>query len=408
MYQSNQHIDLENDKKISLFVVFYFIASAANATMKVTLPISGVMSGRLSLIWGGLILFFMFRAFLPVYHRSSKILIGSYSIFVFAYLVSIAMCIDRAEPISVILKSSAFLTLVWWIPIGVYSCSVKDKAILYRYFVTASYIISTILFLNLLFHVSDEVDGSVEYDMFFGFALITPTLIHINEFFRKKKKGVLFLAILEILALILYANRAVLVPIAFFLFYHYMFDGGKNGVITAFCFLIASLLILIFRDSFISLLVSLFSRLGLQSRTLTLMIEGRISDSAGRGDFWRYCLQMVQDKPLFGWGLGGELYTLGKNFSGPYNDLSLASAHNGVLQLVVELGLLVGSIVTFIMIHPILHLKKVKDVFTHDLILVFFSSYGVTRLISADGFLTAPQVAIYIYLFYHYKQGVKE
>lgn len=406
MSLDNEKLILKEDQKISSFVAFYFIASAANATMKVTLPISEDIYSLVSLLWGVLILFFMLKALSPVLKRSSTLLRKSYIIFAILYLISMAMWMSRGEPIMDLFRATGFLTFAWWIPVGVYSASVVNKEVLYKVLLKASYIISVILFLNLVFHTSDTVDGAVEYDMFFGFAMITPTLFHINELFKRRRLGLIILVVVEVLALVLYANRGILLSLAFFLVYKFFFSKKtKTSSVYKVLFAVLCVVFVVFNSTIVSGLAGLFSQYGLQSRTLDMALDNNISDSSGRLEFWTICLQMIGEKPLFGWGLGGELVTLGRRLQIIFGgELGIASAHNGVLQLVVELGIIGGLYATYLFVKPIFGVKKISDPFVRDLILIYFASYGITRLISADGFYYAPQVAVYFYLFYTRKK----
>lgn len=404
MSSDNEKLVLKNDQKISFFVAFYFIASAANATMKVTLPIAESMYSLVSLFWGILIVFFMLKALNPVLRRSSAILRKSYIIFAILYIISIVMWMYRGEPVWSLFMSTGFLTFAWWIPVGVYSASVVNKDVLYNVLLKASYIISGILFLNLLFHTSDTVDGAVEYDMFFGFAMITPTLFHINELFKQRKSGLAIIVVVEILALVLYANRGILLSLAFFLIYKFFFaKKKKTSSVYKVIFVVLCIAFVVFNEAVVTGLASIFSQYGLQSRTLEMARENNLSDSSGRLEFWTNCFQMIGEKPIFGWGLGGEFVTLGQRLHNVFGgDLGMASAHNGVVQLIVELGIMGGLYATYLFVKPVFGIKRISDTFVKDLILIYFSSYGITRLISADGFYYAPQVAVYFYLFYYY------
>lgn len=370
--------------------------------MKVTLPLSDGVWSYLSIFWGLLIMLFLLRAFSAVMKRSMEIFLKSYLFFAVLYGVSMAMWASRSEPIGDLFKATGFLTFVWWIPIGVYSCSVVNKEVLYKVLLKASYLISFILFFNLIFHTSDTAGEGVEYDMFFGFAMITPTLFHLNQIFKKRNVGITILVIGEILSLILYANRAVLLSLAFFVFYKMFIARRSKNPLYPFLFIFLSLSVYVFRDAIIMSLVDLFSIFGKESRTITMALDNNLSDGSGREDFWAICIQMLKAKPVFGWGLGGEFVTLGRNLTAIFggNAGAFATAHNGVLQLLVELGVFFGSIATFLFIKPIFRARKVHDPFIRDLIVIYFASYGITRLVSADGFYYAPQVAVYFYLFY--------
>ena len=255
-------LEAKKDKKISSAVASYFIASAANATMKVTLPIPESAYRYVSILWGMFIVFFMLRALWPVLNRSRRILLRSYVLFAALYLVSGIMWISRGEPAMELF-------------IGVFACSVIDKKVLYDVLLRASYIISIILFLNLFFHTSDAAEEGVEYDMFFGFAMIVPTLFHFNEFLSKRRFPILLLTVAEILSLVLYANRGILLSLAFFIFFALFFAGKSKKSIYPALFVLLFIVLFIFRDSVVSGLANLFSLFGMESRTLNMALDNK-------------------------------------------------------------------------------------------------------------------------------------
>jgi O-antigen ligase len=231
--------------------------------------------------------------------------------------------------------------------------------------------------------------------------MITPTLFHFNEVLKKRRTIFVVLVITEILALILYANRGILLSLAFFAFYKFFIERRSN-LIYSILFIILCVVVYVFQDVILLGLANFFSLFGLESRTLNMALNNNLSDSSGREEYWAICLQMIQEKPVFGWGLGGEFVTLGHRLSRFFggNPNGFASAHNGIIQFFVELGVFGGVIATILFVKPIFRVNKESDSFVRDLIIIYFAGFGVTRLLSADGFYYLPQVAVYFYLYY--------
>jgi hypothetical protein len=182
------------DYKISFYVVFYFFAEIANATIKTVFPIPDSLWAPLSALWGVVIIFLMLRSIKFVYKRSSTIIINSLYLFIFIYSLSLAMILLREEPLQAFWRGTVLMTFAWWIPVGVSACSVKNKQILYDVFLKWSYPMSILLFACVFFRRSDGLmPGETEYNMFFGFHIVVPALFHINEFYRSHNKKILFL-----------------------------------------------------------------------------------------------------------------------------------------------------------------------------------------------------------------------
>ena len=393
------------DNRISIAVVFYFIASCANATTKTILGIPESMWGVLSMLWGVLIIYNFAFCFNEVYRRSKKILTSSFAIFIVIYSFSAVLCSIRGEGLHLMLRESAFLTFAWWIPVGVYACSVVDKEVLYRMFVKASYLISILALLMFFIRPIEINDGAAEYNMTFGNYIMLPILFHINEWLRKKRIWLLVFLLFEVATVIIYSNRGVLLSLFVFVIYKFAWDNdsrAKKAIAIVVLFVIVYVLF-VNSQIIVSGMLSILDTLGLRSRTLEMIIAGSIEDSSGRDDIWRASFKMIEEKPILGWGLGGEYYELYNAEQGIKGDAANGSytPHNGLIQNFVNFGIFGGLIANIIVSLPLLNLRKYKSVSTNNLIQIFFCAVAIPTLISASGFFIKPEVAVYLYLFYY-------
>lgn len=393
------------DYHISFAVVFYFIASCANATIKTILNIPESLWGLLSILWGVFIIANFSYCFKEVSRRINKILVSSFVIFILIYSFSALLCSIRGEGLHLMLRESAFLTFVWWIPVGVYACSIVDKDVLYKMFVKASYLISILALLMFFMRPIEINNGAAEYNMTFGNYIMLPILFHINEWLRKKKIWLLVFLLFEIVIVIIYGNRGVLLSLFVFVIYKFAWDNdSRTKKAIAIVILILIVYVLFINSQIIvSAMLSILDTLGLRSRTLEMIIAGSIEDSSGRDDVWRASFKMIEERPLFGWGLGGEYYELYNAEQDIKGDAPNGSytPHNGLIQNFVNFGLLGGLIANIIVSLPLFNLRKYKSVSTNNLIQIFFCAVAIPAFISASGFFIKPEVAIYLYLFYY-------
>lgn len=394
------------DNKLSWASTAFFIGSVANASLKTILPIPDAFWGILSALFGLGIIGVFGLSFKEMLRRSSKLFWQSVILFLFVYFISAVLIVSRGEPLKEMIIGTAFLTFAWWIPSGVFACSVYDKCILYGVWVKASYIISFFALLMYFFHIPDEVNvGGNEYNMTFGFYIIAPLLIQINEFIKKKRLWLLALILFETFTVFVYASRGILLSLIFFVIYKFAFES--NSVVKkVFALLIIALMTFIMLSSIQTIASSLMSILdvfGVQSRSIMMLAEGTISDTSGRDEIWTICFNMIEQRPILGWGLGGEYVNLAKVLGGVSASEASATAfnpHNGLIQNFVCFGVLFGLIVNIIVLIPLLNLNKYKDECLHDMILVFTSAALVPMCISASGFFIRPEMALCLYLFY--------
>lgn len=393
------------DVRLSWASAAFFIGSVSNASLKTILPIPdafwGIVSGAVGL---GIILLYAF-SFKEMYSRASVFFRRSVSIFVILYLLSGGLIFLRDEPLGQMITGTAFLTFVWWIPSGLFACSVYDKSILYKTWVKASYIISAFSIAMFFFHTSSDDGQGTEYNMFFGFNIILPLLIQINEFLRKKRMWLLLLVVFEVFTVIVYASRGILLSLVFFGVYKFAFesDSRLRKILSTIFLVVMGLAMFASIETIASFLLDLIEAFGVQSRSIEMLASGTISDTSGRDEIWEICFEMVKQRPLLGWGLGGEYYEIASKFAGVSgSDVSASSfsPHNGVIQNFVNFGMIGGIISTLVILIPLFYLDYVNDRNVKILIVIFGASRVIPNLISGDGFFIDPKVAVYLFLFY--------
>ena len=396
----------KGDRKISIAIVTYFVANAGNLATKTILPIPESMWGMVSILFGMLILFSFAACIGEVYRRNKKLLLKSYALFAFLYVISIVLATFRGEPINLIISGSAFLTFAWWIPLGVFACSIRDLSVLYNIAIKGSFIISALCFCMFILHPVDTAHE--DYNMSFGNAIILPLLFQINEFRKKHNLLLLAFVIIEILIVLIYANRGILLSLIFFIIYQAIFSASRRTRIIVITAMVAIFgVFAIYVSTIAEDLLAFFDQYGFQSRTVTMIAGGSFGYGSGREDIWNNCFNMISEKPIFGWGLGGEFYHLGK-LDGVAEINSSFHPHNGLIQCFVNFGVFGGAIACIIMLIPLFRLGRIKDPWRYQLILIFGASRLIPCCVSASGIFILPEIAIYYYLYYHYKTNNKK
>ena len=388
------------DKRISWYIVLFFIVQSLNTMIKTVFPISEDIWGRLSLGFGLIsVLYLLLFCIREVVRRGGKVLLLMIILFISLYAYSLIGSYGRGDPINVTLGFSALWCFSWWLPVGVCAFTVKDYRILYSVFVKCSYIVFAVLLFCFL--QRNNIAGSKEYNMSFGFQIVIPTLIHMSEYYLKCKWYFLVLIALELVMILLYANRSILLCVSFFVVILVLFGTinykRKFFIITA----VGALVLFFFigGDALLSDVVSLLDSKGISSRTINMMYNHNMDYDTGRGDIWNCCFTMIQEKPILGWGLGGEYYELSRRM-GYVNNESIIGTHNMLIQFFVEFGVFIGFVLCLMVIVPIFKLHKIKDTYKFLLLLVCYSATIVPCLISAAEPMQKPAMAVFLFVYY--------
>ena len=350
------------------------------------------------MIFGALIVLTMLISINEVWRRSSKILVRSLLIFLVLYIISFLLVTLRGESFNVTLRHNVLLTYAWWIPIGLYAYSVKNIEILYKTYLKGSLLISVLLFVMLFSPSANSYTGNLSYNMFFGFNLVVPCMMHLNEFLRIKKKAYIILFLIELLAIIFFGNRGALIPILFFVVYRVFYSSKRTKIkIFVICCSISIALFIIFQGKIIQGFNNILVSYGIQSRTLTMFMLGNITDDSGRSLIWEISRDMVAQKPFLGWGLGGEYSHISKALGSSIVNPA-ATPHNGIVQNFVNFGILGGILSSLLFIIPLFRINKIKDDYRKSLVLIF-ASFMIVSFVSSDGFFIKPEIALFIYLY---------
>lgn len=387
------------DAKISFSCILYYILSVLNSTIKIVLPDSSINT-ILSPLCGAGIILGLLLCLKEVYKRNSKLFVSSVLLFILIYVVSLLLIVLRGEPIDLIFKGNILVTFCWWLPLGIYSASIIDKSIMYNVFLRGSYVVLALLIIMFLFHPLTIYETS-GYNMFFGFNLIIPTLFHLNELFKTKGIKYFVLVIIEFAMLLAYANRGCWIGILFFILFKLI--KSKTSTKILFCIIVLPLVTMILSSSSLGLAIeNLLESFGITSRSLEMLLSGTFAnDSANREHLWENGLQMIFDSPILGWGLGGEYYRMAQ-LEGSITADTTFTPHNGVIQNMVNFGILGGLIVTLLLLRPYFNLSRIKEQSHHDLVLIFGSSITASFL-SSGSFFTMPATAIFLYMYYFRK-----
>lgn len=401
------------DVKLSRAIMIYFVLQDLNFTIKSCFSLEDTpISGLISIIIGLIIAFVFAKNIKVVLERSKRIVRKSYLLFIAIYLVSCILSVTRGEPFGVILKESALWTLCFWIPIGLLAYSVSDKKVLYNEVYRLSFVCSAILlfyfFWNVLAGLSMK-DGQTDYSMHFSYALILPLLLHIDRLLGRFSWSLFIMFAIELGAILILGSRGtVLCLLSYFLIRFLTEKSSIKQKIRNILFLGVGFVIL----AVIGRNMDALNNIGLGSRLLSYADAGEVTDLSGRDILWAQTLSMITEKPILGYGLGGEYYSLSvfSYKTGMSEDLIITSTspHNGFLELLVCFGIPLGILISLYIISRIFFVRRVTDIAVRNLAIILFSVYIIPAFTVGDGVFIKPGVAFFIYLMISLKKQYEQ
>lgn len=389
----------KEDFLLSRLASLYFIVMVANYSLKTYFKQMPNIVSMINTVMMGILVVTMFSSLIKVYKGNKGIILNSYFLFGLLLLVGCLLNANNGYSNDVIIRENAVWNLALWIPLGCIVCAIQDKTILYKHVFYASFIID--LFLAFSFFTREVYTeyGLVSYNMSFGTYSLLPILLHINEFLKTKNKILLILLLLELYAVLVYGNRGIFLSIAFFFFAYYVIANRNNRKSVFFVVTITLLfIILVFLGDY---LLDLIASANIESRTIQMLLSGNLAESTERDELRKITMDMIKESPIIGWGFGGEYYEIAKRYGGAITGVnSYFNPHNGILQNLVEFGIFLGMFATILLVVPLFKIRRIKEGALKDLLVIFGASAIIPKLISAAGFFTHPEVAVFVYLYY--------
>lgn len=403
----------KEDEKLSFSIIFFFIIQSANSSIKnIVTGLGPDVESWLSIISGVVILLAILSSMRIVVGRHPSVVVKSFIIFTALYAISIIMNMARNMPVSVLLRESMLWTLVWWLPMGLIIYSIRNKEILYRTLLKWSYLLSAVTLLSLISYfraITLQNLSRGNYNMSFSYLLLFPLLIHLNEVFEKMSAKNLIWLVIELTAILLYGTRAALMCMAVFMVFKIV-AGGLSTQKKIFVVVFSAVLVISFFLGAGTLYEDL-EKSGYTSRTLEMFTSGTVSSSAGRDELRGYAIDLIKERPLFGYGLGGDfavLYEKAYGISVMHGNYSSLTPHNGILQMMMNFGVLIGLILSLWLIITLFKINGVKDTNTKTVLILLCSVYIIPALTVSDGIFVKPGIALYIFLFFNRRYSLNK
>lgn len=372
--------DIKGDEKLSFFISIYVLASSLNIAVKTIFNIPQSTWPIVSLLFEGLILMSLLVAIPTLLFRKGKQLMISEGIFTLLYLFSILIGLVDIS----LLKSTAFWTLAICIPLGVAGIAINKKQTLFKYLKYISYIEYPVLCLALL-----SMKNTGTYSMSVSYALILPILFLLFDFFDNRKVLPLILAIFGSILIVVYGARGPIVCVLFYVFIKlFLISDRKRELRNTFIRLGLMVLILFIVINWTTILeyIDKYLRLyKINSYALSRLLNGQIIETAGRNQLWQYYFELLNKRPLLGYGLLGGWIGPGE---GP---------HNMLLEFLLAFGYVIGGIIC---IYAILLLIKAiwqkNEEFSEGIKIL--AAYNFTMYFVSGDWLEKPIFFLFAYL----------
>ena len=232
---------------------------------------------------------------------------------------------------------------------------------------------STIFFGNNIF---------VGYNMPLSFAALFPMIF----LFESRRFWSIVVSIILFVGVLMIGARGPAFCFIVFVILNMLHNRGR--------FTLPLIVLLVLFAFYVPQVVDWISSFGIQSRTIDMYQNGMIDSDSGRREIRLFFINKLLENPIFGLGLYGDrLYGYGY-------------CHNVLLELYLNFGIIVGSIIVISMIFYAIKTYRMSSNSDKDVLIAYFCAF-LLPLMTSSSYLIENNLAMFLGLFYleHEKKG---
>ncbi len=229
------------------------------------------------------------------------------------------------------------------------------------------------------------IDG---YSMDYGYQMLTPTILSFIIFVIDKNKFYFIIFLIGSILILLYGSRGTLVSIFFMLLMYFIFLSNYKFRRSKFSILFISILLLvlfyIFSPFLLEILLSIVDKIGVDSRTLYLIINNTFTTDVHRMRIINEAISLILKNPFFGHGPLADQHYLNIYVHNIFLELLINFGFFGLLFFVILIGLTIKTLIS----------KKID--FSLKFIMIGFISLSLVKLMVSSSFWYENMFWIYL------------
>ncbi len=261
---------------------------------------------------------------------------------------------------------------VYFIPLALAAYNTVDREKLLRFLYIIALIATPFLVVTTVFSYS-RWDSS--YNMPLGYLMAFTALILLADFIVHARAVDIVLAVILYAFVLFVGSRGPFICILSFIVISLLLSKQislTRKIIILALLAIVAVLVVVNLNGFLTLVYQISQRLGFDSRSIRLLMEGEaISYDTGRVEIWTYYLNLINQKPVLGYGVMGGWFHNGSYPHDIFLEFLLSFGYPG--------GIILSIAVVFIMFRGVRSENRYNSILA-----VLFVSYCTYMIISSS------------------------
>lgn len=229
----------------------------------------------------------------------------------------------------------------------------------YAYLLTLCAIIAALYIFR-----NGQTANARDYSMPLSYVVLVGAMWHLYDFFNRSSKTALLMAVIDVIIILAYGARNPLLAIGTYIIVK-MLGNIKNKEIKYqsrklyVLFNLIAAAVLLCAALLPEVIESFLLGLNINSRTIHLILVGRIFSSSGRGEIHGMLYDILNQYPLTGIGIAGDLCRINE------------SAHSLFISIFVSYGYILGTVIIIFLAIAVLKALKVSLGSQHKVLVLF-------------------------------------
>lgn len=369
--KNNRNPEEIEDLKISIAIISSTVILTIQYFILISFNLMATANGSIIQLLSKSVVGIIFLYTLPTVLKRKKLeLIVVYYIAIFIFLIHYLLFPKNQENMIELIFQLFFMCL----PVFIYTLSLKNWSILKKVMKKASLIIFLFGFLSGI-QILMNNEFANDYSMALSYYMLLPTILFLDELLDRFSLKALFITCFSLLIILAIGSRGPILCNGIFIIFKLIQPVSKlsfSKVMIYMSYFLVAIFTILYFEKILLALDDFLSKFNIESRNISLFLNDYLHLS-GRDRIYEKILTEIVQHPILGIGIAGDRRVADGNY-----------AHNIILEIFLNFGVIIGLILLIAFIMWLLKLLFVKDMNVYNMMNIWISLGFVSLLFSGS------------------------
>lgn len=369
--KNNRNPEEIEDLKISIAIISSTVILTIQYFILISFNLMATANGSIIQLLSKSVVGIIFLYTLPTVLKRKKLeLIVVYYIAIFIFLIHYLLFPKNQENMIELIFQLFFMCL----PVFIYTLSLKNWSILKKVMKKASFIIFLFGFLSGI-QILMNNEFANDYSMALSYYMLLPTILFLDELLDRFSLKALFITCFSLLIILAIGSRGPILCNGIFIIFKLIQPVSKlsfSKVMIYISYFLVAIFTILYFEKILLALDDFLSKFNIESRNISLFLNDYLHLS-GRDRIYEKILTEIVQHPILGIGIAGDRRVADGNY-----------AHNIILEIFLNFGVIIGLILLIAFIMWLLKLLFVKDMNVYNMMNIWISLGFVSLLFSGS------------------------